>query len=460
MVNTREAQDNRKAPAYDQTSYNSEKSGMGGKKTVSVFGLGFVGLTTALGFAETGCRVFGIDVDKERKRSLRNGTVPFHEPHMEGILNKHFNRSFFITDDISEAVKESTYIFYCVGTPYGADGSADLTYLFSAIDSTLDAIHDEKFRVLVTKSTIPPSTTAEKILPYVKRKGDKSEFLGIANNPEFLREGHCWEDFMDADRIVLGVNDEKAKELLVELYKPMGIPIKCVTHSTGEFIKYLSNTLLATLISYSNEMAQAAEAFGGIEVAEAFRILHMDKRWNGCNMTSYVYPGCGYGGYCLPKDTSAFYAQALEKGFEASILNQVIKTNTERPKQIAEKIARHLTDLPRQSNSGKAERGQIYRTVGILGLSFKPGSDDVRDTPAMKIIGQLKKLGCENIIGYDPIAAEEFRRRYPDAGICYADSMQEIYDKADVLALVTAWEEFRDVPTLGDKKIIDCRYML
>ena len=458
MVNTKDELDNQKASV--QPAYDSNKSGMGGKKTVSVFGLGFVGLTTALGFAETGCRVFGIDVDKERKRSLRNGTVPFHEPHMEGILNKHLNSSFFITDDILEAVKESTYIFYCVGTPYGADGSADLTYLSSAIDSTLDAIHDEKFRVLVTKSTIPPSTTAEKILPYVKRKGDKSKFLGIANNPEFLREGHCWEDFMEADRIVLGVNDEKSQELLVELYQPMGIPIKCVTHSTGEFIKYLSNTLLATLISYSNEMAQAAETFGGIEVAEAFRILHMDKRWNGCNMTSYVYPGCGYGGYCLPKDTSAFYAQALEKGFEASILNQVIKTNTERPKRIAEKIARHLTDLPRQSNSGKAERGQIYGTVGILGLSFKPGSDDVRDSPAMKIIGQLKKLGCENIIGYDPIAAEEFRRRYPDAGICYADSMQEIYDKADVLALVTAWEEFRDVPTLGDKTIIDCRYML
>ena len=298
MVNTKDELDNQKASV--QPTYDSDKSGMGGKKTVSVFGLGFVGLTTALGFAETGCRVFGIDVDKERKRSLRNGTVPFHEPHMEGILNKHLNSSLFITDDILEAVKESTYIFYCVGTPYGADGSADLTYLFSAIDSTLDAIHDEKFRVLVTKSTIPPSTTAEKILPYVKRKGDKSKFLGIANNPEFLREGHCWEDFMEADRIVLGVNDEKSQELLVELYQPMGIPIKCVTHSTGEFIKYLSNTLLATLISYSNEMAQAAETFGGIEVAEAFRILHMDKRWNGCNMTSYVYPGCGYSNDLIP----------------------------------------------------------------------------------------------------------------------------------------------------------------
>ena len=450
------------------------------EKTVTVFGLGFVGLTTALGFAETGCKVFGVDVDTERKESLRSGTVPFHEPHMEEVLKKHLDRNFYVTDDLSEAVGESTYIFYCVGTPYGADGSADLTYLFSAIDSTLEMIQDEKFRVLVTKSTIPPSTTSEKILPFIKEKikntSVKEECLGVANNPEFLREGHCWEDFMEADRIVLGVNDEKSKALLTELYEPMGIPIKCVSHSTGEFIKYLSNTLLAALISYSNEMAQAADAFGGIETAEAFRILHMDKRWNGCNMTSYVYPGCGYGGYCLPKDTSAFLAQAAEKGFEAQILKQVIQTNTDRPVRIAEKIAGCLTDTMHSKNekadkkletcSRPAERNTETEkaghegTVGILGLSFKPGSDDVRDTPAVKIIQALKELGCESIIGYDPIAIEEFRRRYPDAGIRYAQSLQEAYERSDVLAIVTAWEEFRDVPKLGDKTVIDCRYML
>lgn len=446
-------------------------------KTVTVFGLGFVGLTTALGFAETGCRVFGVDVDTERKESLRSGTVPFHEPHMEEVLQKHLGKSFFVTDDIPEAIAESAYVFYCVGTPYGADGSADLTYLFSAIDSTLEAIRDERFRALVTKSTIPPSTTAEKILPYIKEKikntSVKEECLGIANNPEFLREGRCWEDFMEADRIVLGVNDEKSKELLLRLYEPMGIPIKCVSHSTGEFIKYLSNTLLATLISYSNEMAQAAEAFGGIETAEAFRILHMDKRWNHCNMTSYVYPGCGYGGYCLPKDTSAFYAQAAEKGFEAQILKQVIQTNTDRPVRIAEKIAGCLESVIRNrqpgneeneeqdiKRAGKSEKDRPAGTIGILGLSFKPGSDDVRDTPALKIIRALKRLGCENIMGYDPIAAEEFKRRYPDAGIAYADSLREAYEKSDVLAIVTAWEEFREAPGLGEKTIVDCRYML
>ncbi len=424
------------------------------KKTVTVFGLGFVGLTTALGFAETGCKVFGIDVDTERKGFLREGRVPFHEPHMEEVLRKHIGQSFFVTDDIPAAIAESAYVFYCVGTPYGADGSADLTYLFSAIDSTLDAVHDEKFRVLVTKSTIPPSTTAEKILPYIKGKGGKAEHLGVANNPEFLREGHCWEDFMEADRIVLGVNDETSKALLTELYEPMGIPIKCVSHSTGEFIKYLSNTLLATLISYSNEMAQAADAFGGIETAEAFRILHMDKRWNHCNMSSYVYPGCGYGGYCLPKDTSAFYAQAAEKGFDAQILKQVIRTNTDRPVRIAEKIARCL------EKGGDSKKSGHTGTIGVLGLSFKPGSDDVRDTPALKVIQALKKLGCTDIIGYDPVAMEEFARRYPDAGIRFARSMQEAYEESDILAIVTAWEEFREAPGLGNKEIIDCRYML
>ena len=405
------------------------------EKTVAVFGLGFVGLTTALGFAETGCRVFGIDVDRERKDTLRKGSIPFHEPHMEEVLRKHLDKSFFVTDSITEAVGESTYIFYCVGTPYGADGSADLSFLFSAIDSTLDAIQDERFRVLVTKSTIPPSTTAEKILPYIRGKGRKAEHTGVANNPEFLREGHCWEDFMEADRIVLGVNDGTSRRLLTELYEPMGIPIKCVSHSTGEFIKYLSNTLLATLVSYSNEMAQAAEAFGGIEVAEAFRILHMDKRWNGCSMTTYVYPGCGYGGYCLPKDTSAFYAQAAEKGFDAQILKKVIETNTERPKRIARKIAGCLRDAlqlkqERTEKEDAAEENSMGTpgrkeaeapgnagTIGILGLSFKPGSDDVRDTPAWKIIQALRQLGCKDIIGYDPIAMGEFRRRYPDAGI-------------------------------------------
>lgn len=414
---------------------------------VTVFGLGFVGLTTALGFAHMGYQVYGIDVDKNRKEMLRDGKLPFFEPYMEDVLKTHLNKNFYVTDDVQEAVKNSEYVFFCVGTPYGENGSADLTYLFQALDTAIEAMEDDKFRVAVIKSTVPPSTTSEKVYPYVQAKGKKAAYIGVANNPEFLREGHCWEDFINADRIVLGCNDEKSAGMLQKLYAPMQVPVKCVSHSTGEFIKYLSNTLLATMISYSNEMAQVAETIGGIEVAEAFRILHMDRRWDGCDMTGYVYPGCGYGGYCLPKDTNALLAQSREKGYEPSILKEVIGVNDRRAERIADKI---IKNLPAEAANGK---------IGILGLSFKTGSDDVRDTPAARIIRELNKTGYRQILAYDPVAEEEFARVYPDISLTVCKSRQEVYAQADVLAIVTAWEEFRDAAEAGCP-VVDCRYML
>lgn len=415
---------------------------------VTVFGLGFVGLTTALGFAHFGYKVYGFDVNEERAKTIAAGKLPFLEPKMDDILKANLNKNFVVTNDLKAALADSEIIYYCVGTPYGKDGSADLKYLFSAIDMTVDAIDDEKFRVLVIKSTIPPSTTAEKIIPYVAEKvlmtGRKKKFA-IANNPEFLREGHCWEDFLSADRIVIGSDDNRAREKLIQLYKPMNVPIKCVTPSTGEFIKYLSNTLLATLISFSNEMEQVANTIGNIEISEAFKILHMDRRWNNCNMTSYVYPGCGYGGYCLPKDTNALLAQSRVKGFDPPILKNVIATNDARPAT----IARHIVE-----NLGSSA------TIGVLGLSFKPLSDDVRDTPAARIIREILNEGYKNIVAYDPVANVEFKKYYPDLPIRTLDSVKEVYDAADIIAIVTAWKEFKKIPNLGSKKIIDCRYML
>lgn len=411
---------------------------------VTVFGLGFVGLTTALGFAHMGYKVYGVDVDTERKNTLRSGKLPFLEPKMEDVLKEHLDHNFFVTDDAKEAIKDSSFIFYCVGTPYGQNGQADLTYLFSAIDTTVEAIDDKKVRVLVTKSTIPPSTTAEKIVPYVKAKGEVANNLSVANNPEFLREGHCWDDFTLADRIVLGCDDENGREMLKKLYEPMNVPTYCVSHSTGEFIKYLSNTLLATMISYSNEMAQVADTIGGIDVADAFHILHMDKRWGGCNMTSYVYPGCGYGGYCLPKDTAALLAQSLAKGYEPQILKNVISVNDGRAAAMAKMMANHL---------------EVGGTVGILGLSFKPESDDVRDTAAYRIIKELNKLGYQNIVAYDPVAIDEFKKKYKDVDITYMDSAKAVYDASDAVAIVTAWKEFKEVPNMGDKQVFDLRYM-
>lgn len=345
---------------------------------------------------------------------------------------------------MKQAIADSEFVFYCVGTPFGEAGSADLRYLFSAIDTTVAAIQDDKFRVLVTKSTIPPSTTSEKIYPYIQSKGEIAKQIGIANNPEFLREGHCWDDFIGADRIVLGCNDDTSREMLKKLYQPMEIPIYCVSNSTGEFIKYLSNTLLATLISFSNEMAEVADTVGDIDIANAFQILHMDKRWNNCDMTSYVYPGCGYGGYCLPKDTSALVAQSQAKGYEPNLLKSVIDINVHR----SEKIVEHIT-------RGR-EKSSI---IGILGLSFKPDSDDVRDTAAYRIIRLLNDLGYTKIVAYDPVAVEEFKKHYADVTLTYGNNVKEVYDCADVVAIVTAWEEFRVVKTMGNKPIVDCRYM-
>ena len=249
---------------------------------VTVFGLGFVGLTTAVGFAEKGITVYGFDVDSARVDIIGNGKLPFFEPGLDKALIRNLNRTFYIADSIEHAVEESDCVYYCVGTPYSEGGQADLTYLYSAVDTTLRCIHDERFRVLVIKSTVPPSTTREKVIPYIESKGfDVGNNIGVANNPEFLREGYCWDDFMNADRIVLGVSDNRSEEILRNLYEGFDIPVYAVSPNTGEFIKYLSNALLATLISYANEMSVIADTIGDIDVAEAFHILHMDKRWGG-----------------------------------------------------------------------------------------------------------------------------------------------------------------------------------
>ena len=414
---------------------------------ITVFGLGFVGLTTALGFAEIGHKVYGVEVNKQRFDTISSGNLPFLEPGLDEALPRHLNKGFIPCTNLKTAIAESDCIYYCVGTPYGADGQADLTYLYKAIEQTLEVMDDNKFRVLVTKSTIPPSTTSGKIIPFVEEKGFKvGDRLGVANNPEFLREGYCWEDFMNADRIVLGVSDKRSEDMLRGIYANMNIPVFCVSLNTGEFIKYLSNTLLATLISFSNEMSIIADTIGGIDTANAFRILQMDKRWGGCNMSSYVYPGCGYGGYCLPKDTNALYAVTKTAGFDAQILKNVIATNDSMPAVITDKII-------------KAVGEDKSIVIGILGLSFKPQSDDTRDAPSAKIIRELNDRGYKNIIGYDPVAMPEFQEYYKMEYSC-VESYADCVSKADVLVIATAWKEFSDLPRITDKPIVDGRYML
>lgn len=416
---------------------------------ITVLGLGFVGLTTGLGFAKKGFKTYGFDIAEGRLNDLKNYHVPFFEPHLKDVLKETLNKTFFLDTPFDEAIRNSDAVFICVGTPEKDDGSADLTYLLKAIEQIIN-VQTDRFQVIVTKSTVPPSTVSSEVIPFVndKLQLNKHRKVGFASNPEFLREGYCWEDFINPDRIVIGVEDERSKEILDNIYKPFNAPVHYVNYNTSEFIKYLSNTLLSTLISYSNEMSMVADAIGRIDVKSAFRILHEDKRWFGspAQMKSYVYPGCGYGGYCLPKDTAALSSISEKNGFVPPILNANIKTNKDIKSHLVNKI-----------------NGQIKpdEAIGILGLSFKPGSDDVRLSPAKDIIGLLLEKGFSNIYAYDPISNDEFKKHYPDLKIKYMESVDSIVEKCDHLVLLTAWDVFKEnKDLLESKNLLDFRYAL
>jgi len=423
---------------------------------ITVVGLGFVGLTTALGFAEYGNKVYGVEASADRLGLIQAGRLPFLEPGLDGALCRHLGKSFLPVSPagLEEAVSQSDYVYYCVGTPYGKDGKADCSYLLAAMDDTVSVISDKRFRVLVTKSTIPPGTCDTVIIPHLEARGVRvGEALGVANNPEFLRQGHCWDDFIHADRIVIGVEDSRSEKMLRELYSHQSSPVFCVSRNTGEFIKYLSNSLLATLVSFSNEMSVIADHIGDVDVASAFRILHMDKRWGGSSMASYVYPGCGYGGYCLPKDTNALYAKARESGFDAALLGNVIRTNDRMPEYAANRIISACDRAARSSELGHTT------CIGILGLSFKPGSDDVRYAPSALIINKLLEKGYSRIVAFDPVANDQFAAQY-GLPVSYCTSMSEVIGCADVLAILTAWPSFFNLKEQTDKPIVDCRYCL
>lgn len=416
---------------------------------ISVLGLGFVGLTTGLGFAKKGFKTYGFDVNQKRMEDLKNHKIPFHEPYLKEILEETNHKTFFLEADFELAIQESDAVFLCVGTPEKEDGSADLGFLFSAIEQVL-SINTDKFQVIITKSTVPPSTVTTEVIPFVnsfiaEKKGRK---VGFASNPEFLREGYCWEDFITPDRIVIGVENEASKEILNQIYQPFEAPIHFVSYNTAEYIKYLSNTLLSTMISYSNEMSMIAEAIGEIDIQKAFKVLHEDKRWYGqpAGMKGYVYPGCGYGGYCLPKDTAALVSISEKNGFSPPILKANIQINQKVKSFLVNKIV---------------EEQPLGVKIGVLGLSFKPESDDVRITPSKDIIDGLISEGIHNISAYDPIAMPEFQRFYPQLPIKYSDSLEKLIDEVDVLVLLTGWKEFKEEKDrIKEKKLYDFRYYL
>ena len=415
---------------------------------ITVAGLGFVGLTTALGLAEKGNIVYGFDVDNNKLQTIKNKKLPFFEAGMQEILEKHVNNNFKITQTLEDAVQNSKIIILCVGTPSDETGKADLKYIKSALDTILSSIKKDDKKIIVTKSTIPPSTTQKEIIPYIESKGFKTGVdIFVANNPEFLREGHAWDDFINPDRIVIGSNDDYAKEVMYQIYKTFEVPVHFVSLNTGEFIKYLSNTFLATLISYSNEMSIIADKIGEIDIKTAFKIFHEDKRWYGnpANMQTYAYPGCGFGGYCLPKDTQALVRKSLEFDYNPKILESVLKVNSEIKPHWISKIEK---DVPKDS------------TLTILGLSFKPESDDIRQTPVSEIIRLLSEKGYKKILAYDPISNDLFKKTY-NFEIKYANTFEEAVNYSENIIIATGWKEFiQKKELLKNKNIYDLRYIL
>lgn len=414
---------------------------------IGVIGLGFVGLTTALGFSESGISTIGFDISDSKLDLIKSGKVPFYEPELREALSRNMGKNFSIAESIDELIDDAKIIFLCVGTPKDSDGSADLSQIKSVFDAISKRAKETDEKIILIKSTVPPSTT-DKMREYIYTKNPNLEGkIMIGMNPEFLREGHAWEDFMYPDRIVVGINcHNECKEIIKAMYKNFGKDIFFTNPRTAEFLKYLSNTLLSTLISFSNEMSLVAKKIGEIDVETAFKLLHLDKRFSGnpANIVSYIYPGCGYGGYCLPKDTEAIAKLSLDLGFRPELLESNLSMNSKIMNVL-------LTDFINRHDDRSTK-------IGILGLSFKPDSDDVRETPAFQCIKILQDEGYRSIMAYDPMAMTNFAQTYPELDITYAENENELLSKSAVIFILTAWKKFADLD-YTNKNVYNFRYM-
>ena len=395
---------------------------------IAIIGTGYVGLVSGTCFAEMGVNVCCIDKDQTKIEALRRGEIPIYEPGLAELVakNRAQGRLTFHTD-LGEVINEVDILFIAVGTPTGEGGEADLQYVFAVAEEIGQLA--TKHLLVVTKSTIPVGTTdrVEEIIRagYAKR-GLATLELDMANNPEFLKEGAAIKDFMSPDRVVVGYKSDYAKELLHRLYRPFLLNnyrvISMDIHSS-ELTKYASNAMLATRISFMNELANLAEAIGA-DISLVREGMGSDKRIG----KAFLYPGCGYGGSCFPKDVQALASTGREHGRPLTIIEQVHKVNEWQKLRPYEKVVEHLGDL-----KGKK--------VAVWGLAFKPETDDMRQAPSIVVINELIKAGAE-VSAFDPIAIENARNILP-AQVAYGQDIYDVVEGADALILLTEWKQFR-----------------
>ena len=395
---------------------------------IAIVGTGYVGLVTGTCFAEMGVEVFCVDIDRQKIENLRNGVVPIYEPGLEEMVIRNYEVGrLHFTTDLTEVLDQVEIVFSAVGTPPDEDGSADLKYVLDVARTIGRAMN--KYLLVVTKSTVPVGTARrirQTIADELDRRGVTIDF-DIASNPEFLKEGAAVKDFMHPDRIVVGIESDRARRLMEKLYHPFmlnNFRIIYMDIPSAEMTKYAANAMLATRISFMNDMANLCEIIGA-DINMVRKGIGADTRIG----SSFLYAGCGYGGSCFPKDVKALISTASDHGYPMRILQAVEDVNEEQKTILFRKLSAHF---------GGDLQG---RKVAMWGLAFKPETDDMREAPSLVLIDRLLEAGCQ-ITAYDPVAIPEARRRIGDR-IAYAKNIYETVEGADVLMVVTEWKEFR-----------------
>lgn len=412
---------------------------------ICVVGTGYVGLVTGACLAEFGNKVTCVDTDRAKIDELNAGGIPIYEPGLEDLVQRNAKAGRLIfTTDLAKGIREGLAVFIAVGTPQGPDGRADLTYVRDVARTVAE--HLNSYKVVVTKSTVPAGT-GKMIREIIEEHKVEDHPFSVASNPEFLREGSAIEDFLRPNRVVLGVDDEMADAILRDLYRPLYLietPILSTTVITAELIKYASNAFLATKISYINEMADLCEALGA-DVHVVARGMGLDRRIG----PKFLHPGPGFGGSCFPKDTHAIVQLAQDRGVELRIVRSVIEVNASRVPRMLDKI--------REALGGEIQG----KTVALLGLTFKPNTDDLRESPAMAVLDGLLEAGA-GVRAYDPVAVglpvTEDRK-----GLTLGADEYEAAERADALVLATEWNQFRSLDldrlreTLRHPVVVDLR---
>jgi UDPglucose 6-dehydrogenase len=401
-----------------------------------VVGTGYVGLVTGTCFSQMGIPVICVDVDKEKIENLKKGILPIYEPGLTELVEKNTQagRLAFSTS-LEDCINEAEVIFSAVGTPPDEDGSADLQYVLDVARTIGQKMTD--YKLIVTKSTVPVGTAAlvRKTVEEELAKRNLSIAFDVASNPEFLKEGDAVNDFMRPDRVVVGVESKRAEEIMTRLYRPFvlnNFRVIFMDITSAEMTKYAANAMLATRISYMNDIANLCEKVGA-NVNMVRKGIGSDTRIG----TKFLYAGCGYGGSCFPKDVKALLKIGDKAGYDMQVIRAVEKVNDKQKHVLFEKLHNYF-------------HGNLQgKTIALWGLSFKPETDDMREAPSLVIIRQLQQAGC-NIRVYDPIAMTETQRKIGDV-VAYTDDMYRAVEGADALLLVTEWKQFR-VPTWADVK--------